>query len=287
MAAVACHQTGSSGTLNDVPGPPKLDAEKTRELIERALKNDDGNSSHGSPESLLDSLADRQMQRGDWLFDWQAGLTYWWELCRIGAVAIVGGGSGGVSGGRRRYIVTERGRALLSRGQDGPHDPDRYLSALKRRVVSPDPIVLAYLEEAAGTWKHGFYRASVVTLGCACERLIILLAEAIVPAKVAPYSDKIDKSLRREPPVGVLALFGEVEQALQAAAADRDWPRELGEQISLTLVPTFDHARRLRNAQGHPTGADVGAEDAEAGLLLFPGFYAFVQRVLVALRGEV
>ncbi|MDY7011108.1 MAG: hypothetical protein SVV80_10210, partial [Planctomycetota bacterium] len=53
-------------------------------------------------------------------------------------------------------------------------------------------------------------------------------------------------------------------------------PGAMGDAIDRKLSAIFDHARALRNKSGHPTEADVSGDDAQAGLLLFPGFYAFI-----------
>ena len=58
----------------------------------------------------------------------------------------------------------------------------------------------------------------------------------------------------------------------------------LKEAIDRKLTPIFEHARALRNAQGHPTGEDVDSEESEAGLLLFPGFYGLVDQLLAHLK---
>lgn len=46
------------------------------------------------------------------------------------------------------------------------------------------------------------------------------------------------------------------------------------DEFSRGVTAIFDHTRMLRNASGHPTGAEVSREEAHAGLLLFPTFCA-------------
>jgi len=48
-------------------------------------------------------------------------------------------------------------------------------------------------------------------------------------------------------------------------------------------TPIFEHTRALRNAAGHPTTDEISSDDAEATLLLFPGFYFFTDELVNAL----
>jgi hypothetical protein len=61
------------------------------------------------------------------------------------------------------------------------------------------------------------------------------------------------------------------EGKLSGALAD-GWERR--------LTPAFEQTRVLRNSAGHPTGAAVSNDDAHSGLLLFPGLYDFVDKVI-------
>jgi len=109
----------------------------------------------------------------------------------------------------------------------------------------------------------------------------VLLAEAVRDAALPPYSEKIGKMLGSGKPVGISDLFEQVHRAMVEAAA---LPGDLRDAIDRKLTPIFEHARSLRNAHGHPTGAEVTAEEAEAGLLLFPGFYSLVDQLDAHLR---
>jgi hypothetical protein len=61
---------------------------------------------------------------------------------------------------------------------------------------------------------------------------------------------------------------------------DKKMSRRLGEALDRNPSAIFDHARGLRNQSGHPTGENVSAEDAEAGLLLFPGFCELADKIV-------
>jgi hypothetical protein len=182
-----------------------------------------------------------------------------------------------------KIVVTERGKKLLERDEQSPHDPPKYLAAVRRRVESPDEITMSYLDEAVGAWHMGLYRASAVMLGCACERLVLMLGEEIVRANLPPWSGKIGKKLEGAI-VGVSELFDTVRDCLTQLPNERKLPGALGDAIDRKLTPIFDHARVLRNKSGHPTGDNVTSEEAEASLVLFPGFYAFVSDLCKCLR---
>jgi hypothetical protein len=259
-------------------------SKKTRDLLERLLAPKE--SIWGTPEALFKQLLSQAHQE-QWPLDWEAALTYWSDLCRSGSVALVGGGDGGYSAGHPRYIVTERGRRLFAYGEASPQNAERYLEGVRRRVATPDAIAMTYLEEAVGGWRAGLNRASVVMLGGACERLIVLLAETISVSVIRTFAEKVQKALRASKPSGISELFGLVRGALNAEVEDGKLTGELADAIDRKLTPIFEHARGLRNAHGHPTGAEVSAEDAEAGLLLFPGFYVLVDRLLGHLRGRL
>jgi hypothetical protein len=216
-------------------------------------------------------------------FDGAVVLEYFWDLARIGAVAVPGGDFGGVSfGGIPRFMLTERGRCLLEQGENSPHSPDRYLAAVRTRVGTPDDVAMSYLCEAVEAWRCGLHRSSTVMLGCACERLVLLLAEAIASNEGLPHADKLASALRRR--VFVSSLFEEIRTTLSELRASKRLSRGLGDGLDRRLSAVFDHARGLRNQSGHPTGESVAAEDAEAGLLLFPGFYFMVQKLVAELR---
>ncbi|KPJ77410.1 MAG: hypothetical protein AMK72_11900 [Planctomycetes bacterium SM23_25] len=250
-------------------------SEDTREAIKRLIEDI---LLHRPPEKAEEFVSEVQRECGqrDIEFDAAAVIEYWWHLVRLGVVAIPGYAITFFQG--RKFptlVLTERGRALLEHGEKSPHDPPRYLNAVRQRVQDPDNIALGYLDEAVGAWAAGLYRASAVMLGCACERLVLILAEQIARAGIQPWSDKVQKTLGGAP-VGASRLFDLIRECLIHLAGDKRLPRALADALDRKLTPIFEHARGLRNKSGHPTGTDVSADEAEAGLLLFPGFYGFV-----------
>lgn len=206
-------------------------------------------------------------------------LEYWWDLARTGLVAIPAEDVHSTYGEDIPQLhLTERGRRVLQLGEQSPHNPSRYLSAVRARVRQPDDISLTYLQEAVEAWRCGLHRSSAVMLGCACERLVLLLAESIVVADSSGSTGKLRKRLDKR--VYISELFDGIRNELIQLRQDKGLPGELGDALDRKLSAVFDHARGLRNQSGHPTGEEVSAEDAEGGLLLFPGFYELVDRLI-------
>ena len=170
----------------------------------------------------------------------------------------------------------------MEKGEHSPHNPSKYIAAIRQRVAQPDDVAMSYLAEAVEAWRSGLNRSSAVMLGCACERLVLLLAEAIAADKTLPGADRISRAI--EGRVFVSSLFEEIRSTLASLKSDKKLPKELGDALDRKLSAIFDHARGLRNESGHPTGEEVSAEDAEAGLLLFPGFYELVDKLIAQLR---
>lgn len=211
-------------------------------------------------------------------FDGKIVLEYFWGLARIGVVAVPGDLLQVLTGRTPRMVLTHRGRQLLERGQLSPHNTSKYLSAVEARVAQPDEVALTYLSEAAEAWKTGLNRSSAVMLGCACERLVLALGEAIGQSNHVPWAQKIGSKLAKK--VFISELFEDIRGCLIELKGQKLLPRELGDALDRKLAAIFDHARGLRNVTGHPTGEDITSEDAEAGLLLFPGFYELVDRLI-------
>ncbi len=111
--------------------------------------------------------------------------------------------------------------------------------------------------------------------GCACERLVLVLADAIVSAGHSPWSGKLKKKMDG-PPSSISRLFDDVRDCPVHLWDDKKLLGPLRGALDRKLSAIPDHARGLRNDSGHPTGTEVADDDAEAGLLMFAGFHAFV-----------
>lgn len=204
-----------------------------------------------------------------------------WGLARAGVIALADGkpASPGPGPNVPSIVITQKGRELLEHKGATPHNKSRYMDAVNSCVHSPDDVVLSYLDEAVESWRSGLYRASAVMLGCACEKLILLLAEAIANSKWQPHASQMKKKLSSR--IFISKLFKHILDALIAGNKQKALPRSVSDAYDRRLSAIFDHARVLRNQAGHPTGSKITVGDAEAGLLLFPGFYALVDEICI------
>jgi hypothetical protein len=242
-----------------------------------------------TPREFFRCLGERVSTQG---LRWDEGsiFNHWSWLQRIGVVVL----SGVFDGARwkpcpdakylEHFYVTSRGRALLGSHETSPHNPVRFYARIKGQIASVDDVVMIYLDDAVGAWGAGLNRAVAVMIGCACERLIFLLAESLSKANVPPYSEKIEKELQKatKSPISISTVFEKVRETLLVLARERRLPGAISDALDRKLTPIFEYSRALRNASGHPTAVPVSHEDAEASLLLFPGFYIFVDSVIRA-----
>lgn len=123
-----------------------------RRLMDSELLSSSADCVHNFFNDLISACQQRNIQ-----FDFQAALEYWWELARLGVVAVPGAELGllPIGGRSRRMVLTARGRKLLERGEESPHEPRKYLESVRRRVPNVDAIALVYLDEAVGAWSCG------------------------------------------------------------------------------------------------------------------------------------
>ena len=241
------------------------------ELLDRA---------HWSPTNYFIGVQDRA-RREQVPFDGAAALAYWGDLIRLGVVDILGSGQV-VNIGEMQ--LSERGRRYLALGERSPHDPARYLESLRGRgEAAEDSVVREYAAEAARAFAAGTYRASLVMLGCACEQLLYLMADAVVsaPGFAAGHREKVRK-LRDS----VRSQAAELHDAIRKALEQPPAPLPVSSnELDRRLTAVFEHARSQRNRYGHPTADPVSEDDAHAGLLLLPGLCDFVSKLLPAVRG--
>jgi hypothetical protein len=167
-----------------------------------------------------------------------------------------------------RVFLTPRGRRFLAYGKQSLHNPERYFRAIQERVGTPDPVVMMYVNQAVGAFAAELHPASAVMLGCACERLILLLAEAVASSRHEPWGGRLTTNLSAASPVSISRFFEDVRGALLNYAKDGNFPSKLADALDRKPTPIFERARGLRNRAGHPTADEVTADEAEGGLLL-------------------
>ena len=275
-----------------------MKSEESRELLRQALREFSASRrdqsiqriSNFEPIATIVNMLNEAAKVANRKPDWSVVVEYWSELRRIGALSYLECRADDVRAipNVETLILTAWGHKLLEGTETSPSNPGRYFAELQNRISTPDPVALVYLEEAVNAWAAGLNRSSAVMLGCACERLVRLLAVAVQKAEVEPWAKKLrEHEVKvedgRVAPMAISTVYENVRDALQSRAADKKIPGELAESLDRRLSSIFDHARMLRNRSGHPTGEEVSSEDAHAGLLLFPGFHETVTRLVDAL----
>lgn len=216
-------------------------------------------------------------------FDWRTVLEYWWHLARLGVIATAGQDLSNMAG-RPHTFITLRGREYLRRGALSPHYPSRFLKAVRDRVDEPDDVTLGYLEEAVAAWEAHLYRATMVMVGCAYERIVIELTRALAECGQLRAAEKLAKKVRADRPVGVSELFDDVNATMTELATLKLLPGSLTDAWERRVSSVFDFARGLRNRSGHPSGDQVSAGEAEGALVMFPDFYERMTRLTAAVR---
>jgi hypothetical protein len=145
------------------------------------------------------------------------------------------------------FHVTKYGKDVIQSGTANPHDPTGYLKRLKEKIQSPDPTVIAYLEESLATFRRGNRVASTVMLGIAAERVFLLLCDSLTSALADPNEHKaFAKILGRFP---MKPKLDWVHQKIQLIPKTHS---NFPDNANVMLTVIFDFVRTQRNELGHP-----------------------------------
>jgi hypothetical protein len=149
------------------------------------------------------------------------------------------------------YRLTAYGEKIVNSQKPQPYDPDGFIAFFNSEVPDADDVVVGYLEEAVQSFNHGCCMASAVMLGCASEKLILLLTEATGEAieddtKKEDYLNKIKKAR------SISRKWTELKNTLDLIAKSKDFPFEQKETIASELPAGYELLRRCRNSAGHP-----------------------------------
>lgn len=174
-------------------------------------------------------------------------------------------GTTGVNSGWPHFRVTTYGRAVLASAAPVPHDPSGYLGQLRGAAPRVDSVLVTYVEESLRTYRVGAMLSSAVMLGCASEKAMGLLSEAVLRAVTDPATRRSlekkleDRSIKRRSEA-LSDHFNSIRATL---------PRDLYEAIDVMVFGIFDMIRRTRNDSGHPTGKPVSRDQMYAMLQVF------------------
>ena len=173
------------------------------------------------------------------------------------------------------YFVTDYGRRVLE-GDHSPHDPEGYLDRLRSRVPELDRVTLLYLSETLSCYRRDCQLAAAVMLGCAAEKLILLLVDAFANT-IADPSER--QAYERDTRSWMISRkFDGLWKRLEPAS--ESYPYELRENLHGKLHQVFELIRSVRNDAGHPTGHRIDRETNQANLVLFPTYCDRICRLI-------
>jgi hypothetical protein len=104
-------------------------ADALRRLIDETLLQ----SSTEHITGFFTALHNTARQRG---LEWQPAIVveYWWGLARLGVIALSGQINWPLTAGIPLFLLTSRGRVLLERGENSPHNPERYYRFIEQQI---------------------------------------------------------------------------------------------------------------------------------------------------------
>lgn len=215
----------------------------------------------------------------------QHALEVFWQLVIEGVVVP---GTGSSNANLPWFHVTTYGRTVIDAELEyQPHDPACYLGRLRQRVVSPDPTVLAYVDESLRTFLRGNLVASTVMLGIAAERVFNLLAESLrkrlrEPAERAQLTKLLERNAMKPKLDWVEQKIRHMQQMPK-----NQRPRNFPDNATLMFSAICDFIRTQRNELGHPREKppQMLRGDALANLEIFPRYYETAETLRRSLRG--
>ncbi len=174
------------------------------------------------------------------------------------------------------YRVTEYGASALKATTPQPYDPDGFMAYFDATCASIEPAVRAYVAEAVHAFNSDCTRSAAVMLGCASEKLLLLLCDAFEAAIAdATKQAKFTKDINARWPIS--HKYATLRDRLGMMVASKKLPPEHAETVSGELPAGFELLRRCRNAAGHP---DVpGNVDPDTVFMNLRMFAEYARRV--------
>lgn len=174
------------------------------------------------------------------------------------------------------YRLTSQGKELVKAGHPQPYDPDGFVAYFRRNVSGIDPTVDGYFAEAVQAFNSGCNRAAAVMLGCASEKLLLLLCDAFEaaiadPAKLAAFKRDLGRKW------AISHKYAILRERLDLMADGKKLPYDHTETVGSELPSGYEMLRRCRNAAGHP---DVpGDVEVDTIFLNLRSFVEYAKRV--------
>jgi len=189
-----------------------------------------------------------------------------WDLIIEG---IVRPGLGdGINNGLPWYHISEYGKAVIKTQPSQPYDPDSYLATV-RAIPDIDDVILIYLEESLKAFRIHCLLSSVITLGCASEKAILILINTCEIAIINP-KDKVDFAKKTDT-ISIKRKHDEFQNILKNKIIPA-LPKDIKENLDNYLTGIFSIIRNHRSDAGHPTGKLIPREHLYTYLVAFPEY---------------
>jgi hypothetical protein len=155
-------------------------------------------------------------------------------------------------------------RVIADLDQGAPIHQGNYLNQLAQDA-RVDPIVLSLAKEALRNYRIRCFKATVVLMGTAAERIILGIRDVLVQ-QITRHERPIPKPLLACP---ITTVFDALTDAIRQI--DQPMPLRLEEVFDGYWPALLDQVQVARQAAWHPRGIDtVPVETVHAALLLFP-----------------
>lgn len=174
------------------------------------------------------------------------------------------------------YRVTEYGASALKAMTPQPYDPDGFMAYFDATCGGIEPAVRGYVAEAVHAFNSNCTRSAAVMLGCASEKMLLLLCDAFEaaisdPAKKAKFTKDINAKW------AISHKYATIRDRLGLMVDAKKLPHDHAETVGSELPAGFELLRRCRNAAGHP---DVpGNVDPDTVFLNLRTFTEYTRRV--------
>jgi hypothetical protein len=166
---------------------------------------------------------------------------------------------------RWTFQLTAAGKAAANDQDFNPDSPE-YLRRLQEKVPDASDTVLSYVTEALRSYLNRCYLASAVMLGVASEAAFLEMAEAFGRWLPSDEGTRFSEFLRN-PRTSYHQKFQEYRKKLEPRKPFL--PEDISDGMDLTLVAIADLLRIYRNEAGHPTGKQIGRDQAKINLEMF------------------
>lgn len=197
-----------------------------------------------------------------------------WDLIIEGVIRP--GLGDGLNNGLPWYHVSEYGKTIIGNNPPQPYDPDGYLARVKA-IPNIDDVILAYLEESLKAFRIHCLLSSVITLGCASEKAILLLIDACENS-LANSTDKAH-FIKKTDTISIKRKHDEFQNILKTKILNV-LPYDIKENLDNYLTGLFSIIRTQRNDAGHPSGKVIQREHLYSYLVVFPAYLEKVYTLL-------